>query len=134
MILKGEIQRVEVNEFADKQTGKPVRSIRILVGDKTKVFRCTTPFQFSMSEEKFRAKFGNKKLREHTDEPVTIAVVELSAKNGFMSIRGEIVPGHHTAEDFADLFELEAAPEAPKAPPLGRLAGILLLPASHPRA
>jgi hypothetical protein len=119
MVLTGEIQRVELSEFNDKQTGKPVRNYRILVGDKTKVFRCTTPFQFSMGEEKFRAKFGNKKLREYTDDPVTIAIVELKAMNGFMSIRGEIVPGHKSAEDFADLLEPETAP-APSPAPLGQ--------------
>lgn len=120
MVLTGEIQRVELSEFQDKQTGKPVRNYRILVGDKTKVFRCTTPFQFSMSEDKFRQKFGNEKLREYTDRPVTIAIVELKANNGFMSIRGEIVPGHHSANDFADLLEPEAAQPAPSPAPLGQ--------------
>lgn len=38
MVLPGEIQRVEISEFKDKQTGAPVRNYRILVGDKTKVF------------------------------------------------------------------------------------------------
>ncbi|RBP46396.1 hypothetical protein DES53_102787 [Roseimicrobium gellanilyticum] len=120
MVIPGEIQRVEISEFKDKQTQQPVRNYRILVGDKTKVFRCTTPFQFSMSEEKFRAKFGNKKLREYTDDPVTIAVVEMKAMNGFMSIRGEIVAGHHAANDFADLLEPEAAAPAPSPAPLGQ--------------
>lgn len=126
MVLTGEIQRVELSEFPDKQTGKTVRNYRILVGDKTKVFRCTTPFQFSMSEDKFRSKFGNKKLREYTDDPVTIAIVELKANNGFMSIRGEIVPGHKSAEDFADLLEPETAP-APSPAPLGQ-------PSKQPKA
>ena len=116
MVLTGEIQRVERSEFKDKQTQQPVVNYRVLVGDKTKVFRCTTPFQFSMSEDKFRSKFGNKKLREYTDEPVTIAIVELKPMNGFMSIRGEIVPGHHSADDFADLLEPQSAPAASPAP------------------
>jgi hypothetical protein len=37
MVLPGEIQRVELSEFQDKQTGKPVRNYRILVGEKSKV-------------------------------------------------------------------------------------------------
>lgn len=116
MVIKGEIQRVDKKEFRDKQSGNMIAMYSILVGDKTKQFRCTTPLQYNLSEERFKAKFGNGRFSDLVDEPVTCAIVEMTAKNAFISIRGEIVKGHHTAEAFQALFDDPTPAPAAEAP------------------
>ena len=125
MVIKGEIQRVDKREFPDKKNGGMVTMYTILVGDKTKQFRCTTPLQFNLSEEKFKAKFGTGRFSDLVDEPVTCAIVEMSAKNAFISIRGELVKGHHTAEAFQALFDEPEPAAAPASPAPGKSAAPL---------
>lgn len=99
MVIKAEIQRVEKLEFPDKQNpGQKVSMYQLILGDKSKHFRCTTPMIMTVKAEKFRKEFGGGRPSDAVDERVTIAVQEMTARNAFIAIRGQIVKGEHTAE------------------------------------
>lgn len=99
MVIKAEIQRVEKLEFPDKQNpGQKVSMYQLILGDKSKHFRCTTPMIMTVKAEKFRKEFGGGRPSDAVDERVTVAVQEMTARNAFIAIRGQIVKGEHTAE------------------------------------
>lgn len=99
MVIKAEIQRVEKLEFPDKANpGQKVSMYQLILGDKSTHFRCTTPLVMVMKADKFRQQFGGGRPSDAVDERVTVAVQEMSARNAFIAIRGQLVKGEHTAE------------------------------------
>ena len=117
MIIKAEIQRVDKLVFADKQKpGTNVTMYQVVMGDKSKHFRCTTPLMMNLRDERFEAKFGKvKNPSDVVDEPVTLAIIEMKADKAFIGVRGEIVKGHQTAEQMQQF--LDASKEEPAAAP-----------------
>lgn len=97
MTIIGEIQNAAPNRYTTAK-GKAVDEIRLIVMDRSKLFRCMTPFQFNLSKEEFAVTFGKKKLEELTDEKCTIVATSLSDFGGRINCQGHMRLGHLAAE------------------------------------
>lgn len=108
MIIQGEIQLAQPNSYSTKN-GAKVEEVRVIVLDRSKFYRCMTPFQISVPVADRAKVFGNKKLSQLADEKVTLCVTELAPQNAFMRCRGSLHMGHLGAEALQKLVDAESA-------------------------
>lgn len=100
MIIQGEIQRADRNQF-ERKGGIKVDEVRLIVMDKSKLFRCMTPFQIGVSLTEFAVLFPKKTPTELSDEKVTLVCHELTPFGNNLNVRGRVLPGHIAADVIA---------------------------------
>lgn len=116
MVLLAQIEKADKRSMEDKKTGATSALYQLVLSDKTKPsqFRASTFFVTYLTEEKYRAMFGDS---DPVDERVTVAISEMAPMNAMIKVRGQVLKGWLSSDEIVRLQQVQEQPAQAAAKP-----------------